>query len=134
MVAEKDGAVCTRIQCRADDLPCRRNKTMTISWQYLPVPNLDFITAPLTILNIRTTGYSIFPNLQLNIIQGNERDFFDTIVRGDKAVLRLLRPLSGPTEKSVTLELLNRNFAGNIVTSRHVTHVTLLVEKPSFYP
>ncbi|KAK3800769.1 hypothetical protein RRG08_003173 [Elysia crispata] len=131
VLTEEDGVVCIKSPCSLRDQACQDNKTMTVSWQFLPLPNLDFISSPLTVLNIRTTGYAFYPNLKLTIVRGNSDRMFDTVVKGDKAILRLLRPLQGPIERNIELELINRNFAGTLVTSRHMTHVTLFVEGPS---
>ncbi|GFS06056.1 fibulin-1 [Elysia marginata] len=130
LIADEDGVVCSKF-CQSGDLACQLNKTMTVSWQFLPLPSLDFISSPLVILNIRTTGYAFYPNLKLTIQHGNNDRLFDTVVRGDKAVLRLLGPLQGPMERELVLELVNRNFAGTLVASRHISHVTIFLEGPS---
>lgn len=47
---------------------------------------MEFVTAPLTLLMIHTIGYSVFPNLRLDILSGNKLKQFDTVVTGDKGI------------------------------------------------
>ncbi|XP_070192874.1 fibulin-1-like isoform X3 [Littorina saxatilis] len=126
-VAEEDGVVCGRMQCDASDTNCLRNKTKTVAWQFLSIPTMEFVTAPMTLLNIKTVSYSIYPNLHLRIIEGNEEGLFDAVVNGDQAALRLAKPVTGPAEYTVTLDLQNRDFSGRVIISRHITHVKVYV-------
>lgn len=84
LVAEEDGVVCGRMECAEDDLVCQENKTKTVSWHFLDLPTIEFLASPMILLNIKTVGYSIFPNLFLSFIAGNEGRLFDTRVRGDQ--------------------------------------------------
>ncbi|KAK7496217.1 hypothetical protein BaRGS_00012627 [Batillaria attramentaria] len=128
-IAEEDGVVCGRMECETDDTGCLQNKTKTVAWQFLSLPSVEFVTSPMTLLNIKTVAYSIFPNLHLRILSGNEEGLFDTTVNGDQAALRLLKPLFGPADLDVTLELQNRDFSGGFLVSRHITYVKLYVSE-----
>ncbi|KAL8583413.1 hypothetical protein ACOMHN_057869 [Nucella lapillus] len=117
------------MECESGDRDCLQNKTKTIAWQFLGIPTVEFVSAPVNLLNIRTVAYSIYPNLHLSITAGNEEGLFDTQVQGDSAYLRLLKPVVGPAEKDVTLVLENRDFSNRLVISRHVTYVKIYVSE-----
>ncbi|CAG5126735.1 unnamed protein product, partial [Candidula unifasciata] len=128
LVTTEDGVICGKKECSLADLECWTNKTKTVSFQFLVLPSTEFVTAPLTLLMIHTVGYSMFPNLRLDILSGNELQQFDTVVMGDKAALRMLQPVKGVSDKEVVLQLENRDFTGNEVISRHITHVLMFFE------
>lgn len=83
-IAEEDGVVCGRMECEVGDTACKQNKTKTVAWQFLSLPSIEFVTSPMTLLNIKTVAYTIYPNLHLRILAGNEQGLFDTTVRGDE--------------------------------------------------
>ena len=76
--------MCGRMECEVGDTSCRQNKTKTVAWQFLSRPTIEFVTSPMTLLNIKTVAYTIYPNLHLQILEGNEQGLFDTTVHGDE--------------------------------------------------
>ncbi|CAL1529101.1 unnamed protein product [Lymnaea stagnalis] len=123
------GVVCGRKNCKPSDVACARNKTKTLSWEFLSMPGFDFITAPLTLMTIQTIRYTNkrSTNLHLVILSGNEDKLFATAVNGDSASLLLLRPLNAPTDRELVLCLQNRDKTNQKLISRHVTRVLIFV-------
>ena len=76
--------MCGRMECEASDVSCLQNKIKTVAWQFLSLPTIEFVTSPMTLLNIKTVAYTIHPNLHLQILEGNEEGLFDTTVNGDE--------------------------------------------------
>ncbi|XP_059163001.1 fibulin-1-like [Physella acuta] len=116
---------CGRRKCKPDDGQCLKNKTKTISWEFLSLPSVDFITAPLSLLNIRAVGYTKYPKLKAQIMSGNEEQHFDTVLSGDTVKLRLVRPLTGPADREVVLQV-DHTELKEIITS-HVTYIWIFV-------
>ncbi|XP_064604408.1 fibulin-2-like isoform X2 [Liolophura sinensis] len=129
-VITDDELVCIRERCGVLDVDCIVNTTKSISWQHLTLPTVRFLPRPVTLVNVQTVGVSADPNLELNILEGNELGLFDVKTHKDRGALRLVRPLYGPARHLVKMRLDHRNTAGTFVMTSHLAYVIITVKGP----
>lgn len=132
---EDSGIVCQKVECAANDIPCVLNLTKSIQWQHLSLPSVAFLPDPVTIVTVQAIAGSVQqPNNEFAVVSGNDGGHFDVVMTPgfrDRGSVRLVKPLEGPSEHTLTLRMDNYNRYRNLI-SQHVAHIVISVSKYRF--
>jgi len=69
--------LCQRLRCRLNDIECLLNKTKSVQWEFIALPTIPFLEQPVTLMQLRSVGSSVFPDIRFMIISGNEDELFE---------------------------------------------------------
>lgn len=76
--------VCQKDECPANDIDCILNVTYSVQWQSVALPSTVRVDTPVIIVNVRTIGTSVYPNLSFTIESGNNGGHFDIVQHRDR--------------------------------------------------
>ncbi|KAI0214405.1 hypothetical protein LSAT2_000501 [Lamellibrachia satsuma] len=130
--AQEDSStvMCQRLLCRLNDIDCLLNKTKSIQWEFIALPTIPYLNLPVTLLQLRSVGSSVYPDIRFMIISGNDDGFFEVTNHHSKGYeagrLLLMKPIFGPATYMFMLRMDNRNRY-NYIISTHYAIVTVIV-------
>ena len=75
--------MCQRLLCPVNDIDCLLNKTKSVQWEFIALPTIPYVEQPITLMQLRSVGSSVFPNISFLIISGNDDGIFDVTDHGD---------------------------------------------------
>ncbi|XP_060565589.1 fibulin-1-like isoform X2 [Ruditapes philippinarum] len=125
---ESDSILCKKF-CPRYDINCQHNETTSVSYQFFSLPSIAKVDQPAVLLNITAQGFILVPQMYLHIVSGNDGKLFDTVVEGETAMFRLVKPLIGPDDIRVMIRLENRSYIGNKLLSAHNAHLRIFVSR-----
>lgn len=84
----EEGVMCTRRTCNITDIECRASKVRSITWQFVALPTVRYLSKPVELLNVQTVSYLLIPNLKFMIIRGNEDGVFEAVTTGSSGMYK----------------------------------------------
>ncbi|XP_014671762.1 PREDICTED: fibulin-1-like [Priapulus caudatus] len=127
-----DGYLCHKT-CEVRDTACSGNLTHTITYQWIHLPSIAVLPAPIVITNMQALVRSGMQAVQVTyeILIADQSDLFDVRQSGHTGGLRLLRPIQGPYSDTVHLQMTVRSPFGNVL-SVHLAYIVIDVSANLF--